>query len=814
MRIFTIRKSTLGTPLAWAIIFLFSVLQSVYVRAGDEGLSRLLDFDIPAGELGQALHSLANQADINLSFKQSVVTGKVSRALTGESTISEAIQQLLSGTGLIFSQIDLNSGIVTLGPENHVVTLSPIRVYGTKVERSYLKTPDSVGVVTGQDLKEYSVTDVRDVFNRIANVSMLDANGGNDTFSIRGVNGDGVAAEVANSVTAISVVIDGALQNSEGSRRGFRSMWDMKQIEALRGPQSSLYGRAALAGALVIESNGPTYEWEGALRYDVGSHESLGRAAMLSGPILDQQVAFRLSYEDREIENDIRYTDSDLKHNGNDEFNNFRGKLLIEPDAIPKLSVLLSFNSAFDSPASELVDGPNYYDRELGDTADFGEIREIEVDNYVANIAYELSESYTLRSVSAMTDTSLEISSVPGSIVFDRFDVRSGDDITQELRLEIDDSERGVSGVIGLYVGSFETSTNANWDVDLTYATCSQGYLGPDTSPATCLGIAETQPRNFQSLIVGGSKTEISTQAVFADIRYDLNDRYTLIAGLRNQIDEVENQSDTTGLLASANYDIDARFNVILPKIGLSYDLSLTETVATTLSRGYRQGFTERNVSGQNDVDPEFVNTLEVAYRKESVRPGEYTFGANIFYNNYQDLQVVSLDPNTFATLETLNASSAESYGVEFDGRYRVASGIDIFGSLGWLRTKIKDLENPVDCANSGGNCEGNEFPEAPELTMAVGVSWLMGSGLFMAVDANYTDKYYSGGHIDSNDSYQVDSRWLLNSKLGYQMNYVTVSIFAKNMLDEEYLTSINPVSGQAGIGDSALFGFEILAEF
>ena len=796
-------------------------------------------FSIEAQDLAQALVQFGKQSGVQVSFKKSVTEGKKSGKLVGSYSVNQALSQLLSGSGLEASFVGQQS--VFVGPNVQVaqagdaVQLDGIVVYGEKLERDYLNTYTSVGIVTNEDLEDYTIKDSNELFNRLANVRNLDNNGGNDILSIRGLNGDGLAGEVSNSVPVVSVILDGALQNSEGSRRGTRSTWDMKQIEVLRGPQSSLYGRAALAGAVVYESNDPSYNWQVGLKGDYGSFEHKTGAFFISGPIIDNQVAFRISMEGHESENDITYLDSDNEILGKDKFHNIRGKILVEPKAIKGLRALFTFNHAFDRPSVDRVDGPDYFARTETLAADFGELREINVDNYIANVSYAYNDALTLRSITSFTYTDLDIENTPNSIVFDRADVRDGEDFTQDIRVEIDDKKgSGLSGVIGGFYGKFKQDINQNWQVDGAYAGCAQQDLDmdgqPDKTPAQCVsetaflvdnGFYDPFSVSFD-VNVGNQGYNIDTTALYADLRYNIWGPLSLIGGLRYQKDEVNNFAEANGILTGftpTSYSFDAEFEVWLPKYGLAYEIDKNQTIAATASRGYRQGFTELNaVIGQNDVDPEFVWTYELAYRYVT-SDKRLSFGANLFYNDYKDQQFATFDP-VILTAATFNAGESRSYGLELDGRYDFGNGLKVFGSLGLLKTEILDLKDPRTaseggvCVQSGGNCKGNDFAEAPEVTFAFGGIYRHHTGLFAAADVSYTSSFFSGGHLDNNPSFEVDSHFIANAKVGYEAKGVKASLYVKNLFDEEYLTSINPDTVSANVGDGRSIGAEVLMKF
>ncbi|MEM6943493.1 MAG: TonB-dependent receptor [Pseudomonadota bacterium] len=666
------------------------------------------------------------------------------------------------------------------------VKLDPIVVVGEKVERSFLETTTSVGVVTSEDLENYAIFDLFDGFDRLANVRINETDG-NNALQIRGLNADGIS-DIANAQPLISVIIDGATQNNEGIRRGLRSSWDLEQVEVLRGPQSGLYGRAALAGAVVIESKDPTFFWEAGARGFGGNNETGGAAFVISGPVIEDEVAFRASGEFRTRDLNIDYADPDNEFLGVDDVLNFRTKLLIEPEAVPGLSALFTFNRNVDQTGSRLVSGPDFFDRFLEGEAAFSELREATVDNYIAEISYDLSDTLTARSITAFIDTDLEISSAPAATTFIRDDIRNGGDITEELRLEIDDPEgTGVTGVLGAYYANVETETETDILIDL-----GNGLIPAQT---------------------GTIENGTETIAFYADLRWNAYGPFSLLGGLRYQRDKVGTNADTVTLAGPRAFDLQETFDVFLPKAGLAFEIDETQSVAVTAARGYRQGFSELIIGTgeQNDVDPEFVWTYELAYRFVSPELG-LTLGANAFFNQYRDQQISIVNPDFPPFTNTFNIGSSRSYGAEIEGRYDLGNGLQLFGAVGLLDTEIRDLEDPV-CDPSGGNCAGNDFPEAPTATVSFGGFYEHESGAFASADASYTSGFFSSSNINNDPELEIDARFLLNASIGYRTEHVAATIFAKNILNKDYLTSQR--SDTSGfVGDSVTVGAALEVRF
>ncbi|MEM8596800.1 MAG: TonB-dependent receptor [Pseudomonadota bacterium] len=773
------------------------------LAAGNASAQEARPVDVPAQALDAAIAELAAETGWQVSAANDLVAGQLSTAVQGTLTLSEALTMMTAGTDLAVELIGAEGA--TLRPANSdsadggPILLDQLLVQGIKVERSFLDTPTSVGIVTSEQIQDFVITDTFDGFNTLGNVRRLNTDGGNDSFQIRGLGGDGIAS-IANPANAISLIIDGATQNSEGLRRGARSTWDLEQVEVLRGPQSGLYGRAALAGAVVLESKDPTFFWETAARFGFGTPSAVGGSFMVSGPIVEDQVAFRISGDVQTDEKDIVVTDPLNESFIQDEYRNLRAKLLIEPKAIPELSALFTFNHAFDDTANPLVSEP-FFDRVFTEAGLGSEEREIEVNNYVGDVTYELADGLALRSISAFIDTDLTISSVPGSTTFQRNDLRDGRDITQEFVLALDDlGGSGVSGIIGAFYGRFKQNSDTNILADFG------AFFG---DPSGELSI-------FQD---GTSVSKTESYALYADLSYNVFGPFTVIGGIRYQHDTVSLESDTrnfdfsTFSLVDSSVDVEASFDVFLPKAGLSFEIDETQNITASVRRGYRAGYTETvlGTGEENEVDPEFVWTYELAYRYQS-RDGGLSLGATGFFNDYSDQQIVLVDETTFAT-RTVNAGDSRSYGLELEGRYDTGTGLSVFGALGLLKTEIVDLENS-DCAPSGGNCSGNEFPEAPNVTLAVGGVYRHLSGVFASADVNYTGAYFSNGDINNTAAREIDGYFLANASVGYETENFRAQLYVRNLFDNDYLTTIDSSLTRAAVGDGRTFGGELSVRF
>lgn len=111
---------------------------------------------------------------------------------------------------------------------------------------------------------------------------------------IRGLKSEGVT-QPRRSAPIISMVIDGAIQNGEAVRRGARGIWDVEQIEVMRGPQSTLQGRNALAGSVIVNTRNPIWTAEVIVDGMFGGNDMRSGAFVLSGPVVLNQLAVRIA---------------------------------------------------------------------------------------------------------------------------------------------------------------------------------------------------------------------------------------------------------------------------------------------------------------------------------------------------------------------------------------------------------------------------------------------------------------------------------------------------------------------------------------
>ncbi|MGE0626709.1 MAG: TonB-dependent receptor [Hyphomicrobiaceae bacterium] len=668
-------------------------------------------------------------------------------------------------------------------------------VEGEKVLRTLRDTTTSVGIITGQDIADRNIRDLDGAIGQAANV--VTSTNPDSGFSVRGLNSEGQTGnQNISAVPLVGVVIDGVTQNPDAVRRGARGLWDIDQVEVLRGPQSTLQGRNSLAGTVIVKTNDPTYKREAIVEGTIGTNDLWGTGFVLNSPIVAGQSAFRISGYKTDRTRDIDYADPKNAEMGMDYYDTLRAKFLFEPDSLPGFSALFTASRTHDRPGTSIVTGPDFFARNFADTAALTDFRRARADNFASDLAYEFMPGVKLRSVTAYAKTSTQIKTAEGAAFARDGDHTDGKDFTQDLRLEIENSGNGLSGVVGLFYGRFNRDSNVNQSVDL-------GFYQPLFFP----------PGTYISYNQGTVAGETTSIAAYADLRYRIN-RWALIAGGRLLRDTVKTREDTIPLdpntfTYSVNrFQTEATFNEFLPKVGITYDLTRNQTVGLTYNKGYRTGFEQFVVgTGRSTVAPEYLDAYEFSYRSNWLNK-TLELNANTFYYDYTNQQIAVLDP--FFNAIIVNAGRSHAYGAEIEGRWRPIPELQMYANLGLMRTEFDEI------VFEGVDRSGNEYPQAPAYTLGVGAKYQSTMGWFVAGNVRHIAGYYSFGDIANIAAKAVDGYTVVDASVGWQWKNYTLTLFSKNLLDEKYLTAVDRTTppGTGFVGDGRVVGLTLRGQF
>ncbi|MEM7740838.1 MAG: TonB-dependent receptor, partial [Pseudomonadota bacterium] len=228
------------------------------------------------------------------------------------------------------------------------------------------------------------------------------------------------------------------------------------------------------------------------------------------------------------------------------------------------------------------------------------------------------------------------------------------------------------------------------------------------------------------------------------------------------------------------------------------------------------------------------LDTFEIGTRTVWL-DGKLTVNANAFYSSYTDQQVVLRGPiEEVSTIDDTveNAGESTLYGAEFLVDYNPSTDLNLFASIGLLKTEFDDFA----FATTGPfeNFEGNEFPFAPNLTYTLGANYDHKSGVYGNATFTFTGSRFSeAANLDNNDFAQafddegldpalgatltneLESYEELTLRLGYRTDRYNVFVAGTNLLGVEELRNnafgtVNSETGEVDLRDSSLSGLLI----
>lgn len=762
-------------------------------------------FDIPPGALAPALANFARQSGLQLSYDPAVVQGRSTAGLQGSVPPAQALDRLLGGSGLSWQFLDANTvTIAAAAPAaagagaTEGIVLDTVTLYGDRTTTTLSGSRASVAVVDAETLENPTNPTIRSTFNRMANVQGQDhADSG---FSIRGISSEGFS--LAGAPLA-SLYIDGVQQTRHSVRRGTRGVFDTEQIEVYRGPQSTLSGRAALAGAIYVRTKDPEFARSGAaqLTYGEDDHRQFGLAF---GDALSDTLAYRVSAEWSKKGTDLDYSGyeghslyDDLT---TDEYYTLRGKILWLPTGSDATRVNLSYAHSYDRPENRLIAGPGwspfapgirYADRRAAlyssELSPYGvaipawtEVRDNKVDNLGIEVTHQISDALTLTAQTGFTRSKM---TRPGLNYGDAGDPNQsyGEQVqkilSQELRLNYD--TEALAWVAGVYMAREQ---DRNW---------------LDTSPHPLLGFASTRNR-----------TTTRNIALFGEASWEFAPHWRLIAGARaDYTDRSFYQYAQFNGTLTANETGGTDETVLLPKLGLQYDFENGHSVSLIYQHGYRPGGSGiRQSDGREySYDPETARNLELTWRGTAMED-RLSFATSLFWMRWKDQQVTLMtEAGNLLSRVTGNAAKSESWGAELEATYAATDRLNLFASLGWLHSEFLDFNDA-----QWGDFSGLPFPGAANRSFALGFRWGDQTGWFAAASAKYVSQTLSRLEAGAGRPNTLPSRTVVDAELGYAWDQVRMTAYASNLFDEEAILYESGNQAVAAIGPAREIGLRL----
>lgn len=643
------------------------------------------------------------------------------------------------------------------------INTDEIIVTAQKQEEHLKDVPISISVLGDVDIEDKQIADVGDIADHIPNLSVFNVGSSGANIAIT----RGISSSVMESLTvSTGLFIDGVpILNPNGFEY---EIIDVERVEVLRGPQGTLYGKGTEVGAVNIISRKPGNEFRGKATIQVGAmlssesdENNFGSIAVnLSGPIKKDKLLFGLTGKYYEKDGFIKDAAT------GDDVNNKKywvGRMNLQYNPTDKLDVsIVASNLVRDDGGNDLglgAKGRNDYMAFLSMLGNpyvipVPEKRKINSDLesdssentrfQSLKIEYDFSDKIKLTSVStnwnyerdALFDWDFTPLTLWHSDQFFDFNHQS-----QELRLDYTGDR--VKTLFGIYYGQLDNT------VDFEVKSIFPGMAG------------------FTDRTITGQ-----TWAAFTNVKFNLTDKMSIIAGLRYEKEEQEFEDKIK------DSKVDDSWFSVTPKLALEYKLTPKVMSYASISSGQRPG--GFNVRTQNPdylkYDEETLWSYEAGL-KGSFFDGNLAFNCAGFYMDIQEMQVNTATSQNETYLS--NAGEASGFGGEFDFTAKLSRSLLINGGFGYVDLEFDKYRDDK------GDYKGNKNPYAPEYTFNLGAKYRALNGFYAGVDLiGYGEMY-----IDKENKYSQGAYSIVNSKLGYEKGNFDIYLYAKNLFDEGYNT-------------------------
>lgn len=877
-----------GTNRCLIIVLLIVSLQfiSESATASKFNSNEKIPFDIPRQRADQALIEFAAQADFTFMFPFEAARKVTANRLFGSYTRREAVSQLLKGTGL---QPNLgNGGVLTVSltetvegesmktknnllasliafmassstveansapDEEKFYGMEEIIVEAQKREQNSQDISVVVDAFSGEALDNMGITNTADLSSLSPGVIISNLNGGSTpTISIRGV-GVGGASYFANQPNSAAINVDQVYLPS-AIMSNFQ-IFDVAQVEVLKGPQGTLFGRNTTAGAINFYSRKPTDTFEGYASISYSRWNTSRLTGAVSGP-LSETTSYRIAgvsdRSDGNVDNIFGGNSSDT--NAVDRFA-LRGQLQFNPSDVTE--VLVSLHGGRDK--SDIFQYQSQPAENPGNALDRFAYEEPCLSQYEpADIGCVSSSQSLFQSSSAydgddwQTNANLEdeadVDAVGGSIKvehdFDSFTLTSITGYNNFTRYYAEDADGGPTTELHIFFD--EDFTAYSQELRLTSTTDSdlQWIVGVYGSRLDAemkrhadfndLGEAAYGPGGGYGIVYANEIDE-TAWALFAHTTYQLSDQLTLIAGIRYSYEDKEievvsaNIPGGNPVFSFANLSgyrtppgfgpQDDTWSNVSGKLGLEYRSSDDVLLYAHWSRGFKSGGFPGSIGVRPNrlvpYDPEEVDAFEIG-AKTNFADGAGLFNVSAFYLDYQDRQEVAALDGDGTVFDFTNAAAATIYGFEMQLGYSFEFDARLEFGMAYLNTEFDEFDAPF------GDASGNELPYSPELTANLQYNQRFelndSTALELATNLAYTDEQFFDARNSQAFSAEDYVLWNGRANFEFQNSGITASLFVRNILDEEYRAGgTDQATGVYGLtyGSPRSYGVELRKEW
>lgn len=695
-------------------------------------------------------------------------------------------------------------------PAQQTNNIEVIQVTSRQRTESIINVPIAITAFSEQEIEDLGIERAGDFISLTPNMTMVESqNAGTSFITIRGLS------QVRNGESPVAISVDGVLQISPNQLN--QDLFDIAQIEILKGPQGALYGRNAIGGAINITTKKPTDELTGYAELDLGNGGLKALTGAISGP-LSETFRYRVTASTKKFDGllDNVYLNEKVDFQKD---SSLRGRFIWQPTDEFTADFRLSYGKT-EGGAVNFIYQPLFGINDANDTSIKLEANNLgENDRETSSGSLKLDWQFDAGTASLILAKDRLVEYWSG----DQFPYSRHNSANSPFGKNVLDGTQ--SQYLDVDANSYEVRFTSDGDQDLRwiaglYYLQTNRYLSTSTGLDLGKGIPriERDPlpatSNSPTLTFLADDSDNTAYAAFVQFNYSINDDQELSISGRYDVD---NRKQTN--LAPSSFDQnsgqvrEAEFKKFQPKISYIYTGFDNLSLYTNYSEGFRSGGFNQNGVGASaaDVGVEGVNDL---YKAEETTNYEFgikglfpeagtRFNASLFNTTIEN-QHYFVFVGALGAQVLVNVDQVDLIGGEVEFKTSVTENIDFYGALGVTDSEVKEYAlNPSDV--------GNVAPYVPDYTINLGAQFnseiIPGWLSTLTVDWERRGKQY----WDPSNSSARDALDLVNLRLGFNNDEGdwSVNLWAKNLFDEKYNAEW-VLGGFSHPGAQRTFGLEV----
>ncbi len=530
------------------------------------------------------------------------------------------------------------------------------------------------------------------------------------------------------------------------------TLFDIEQVEVLRGPQATEFGANGLAGVINFKTTKPTAEESFNSQLSMGSDNLLNVGVAYGSKVMQSEdLTFRLSlanqsqdgfrqnlYTNESDTNERKKSDSRLQVNyqpSKDTLIEAEVMYGLQDDGYDAFSINNGFTTQSDRPGK---DRHELYGSKLG-------------------ITQNISDYAQVKSLTSVSDSSLDYG-FDGDwgnndfwAPYDPYDYRSSskrdrDVFSQEFRLQSQPEQKN-SWLVGFFGQKLDEDTS------------TQEFANEEI---------------YDSL---DSSYEAKSYAGFAALEQFVSETVSIGASFRAEYRDTEYQDSNL-------QDFSPDFNMQGGSVYVKDQLTDSQHVYALVSRGFKGGgFNSgtRVPDNQIEYSPESLWNYEIGNKGKAL-DGKLDYSLSTFYMRRNDQQVKLAvqddpsDPLSFTFL-TENAAEGENYGLESTNTYHASDNLKLLFNLGLLKSKITSVDPALS------NLLYREQSHAPGWNYSLATVYNLNDNWYFRPSLYGSDSFY----FDDSHDQKSNPYTLLGLELGWVKDYLRISLWGRNVTDERY---------------------------